>query len=225
VLNGPPKIDYLHMVDIKNQKWRDKHGVSCEDAERRLDAAFDIIERAGGLIPVVFHADAGHFRTEFEKVKFRVRTEGGISFQRFEPDYTCFLHYAMRVLDLVRRTYKDAEKVDFVIEQNKRISKTIRRFGEPLKRVLTSLDADLGRLVGQIIDGDKDRVPLQAADLLVWHTQASKTGKLSVADSQRYEKLTGRLGTLREFTKEEISEFAQRANHAVILDADDSSRA
>ncbi len=54
VLNGPPKIDYLHMVDLKNPHWRAKHNITIDDAECRLDAAFEMIESAGGLTPVVY---------------------------------------------------------------------------------------------------------------------------------------------------------------------------
>jgi hypothetical protein len=41
------------MVDIESPAWRAKHGVTLDDAERRLDAAFEIegARLVGELIP------------------------------------------------------------------------------------------------------------------------------------------------------------------------------
>jgi hypothetical protein len=142
VLNGPPKIDYLHMVDIKSPKWRAEHGITVDDAERRLDAAFDIIDGAGGMFPIVYRVDAGHFRTQFADVKLLIETEGGVARKRFEPDYICFLHYALQVLNYMHVAQKDAEKVDFIVERNGPITKHIERFHRSIAKSLKELDAD-----------------------------------------------------------------------------------
>lgn len=223
VLAGPPRIPYLHMADIKSPKWCAEHGLTQDDAERRLDAAFELIDRAGGLYPVAYRVDAGHLRSAFAEaeVKLVIKTEGGIARRAFEPDYICFLQWAFRVLRYVEQQYPDAENVDFVIERNGRITKHLHRFHTSMAKVLSDLGADrLARLMGDFSVGGKERVPLQAADLLVWHTQAAQAGSLSVSDERRYDKLAHHQGWLEEATDDEITNFARRAKEA-LLDPND----
>jgi len=218
VLDGPPKIDHLHMVDIKSPKWRAAHGITADDHERRLDAAFDLLVAAGGIVPIVYSVDGGHFRKECADLKLVIPTAGGTARKRFEPDYTCWLHYVLQVLHFIHGTRPDVEQIDFVVERNGPITKHIETFHGEIAGVLRAIKADhLARLVGDIIPGGKDRVPLQAADLLCWHTQAARAGKLSQADAQRYARISGRQGLLLEVTNDEITAFVKRAGNAVIV--------
>ncbi len=52
VLDGPPKIPYLHMTQIRNKEWRAKQGnlISIPDAESRIEAAVDLLSKCGGLL-------------------------------------------------------------------------------------------------------------------------------------------------------------------------------
>lgn len=229
VLNGPPKIDWLHMADVKSPKWRVEHGLTAGDVEHRLDEAFALIDAAGGLYPVAYRVDAGHLRNAFAEagVKLVITTEGGLSRRPFQPDYYCFIQWAFRVLRYVDHAYPDAEKVDFVIERNGRITKHIQRFHVSMANSLKAIGAEqLARLVGDLIPGGKDRVPLQAADLLVWHTQASDAGTLSTNDDRRYARLAGRQGWLEEEPNDELTDFAQHLGKVLageISDDDDDA--
>ena len=219
VLNGPPKIDHLHMVDIKNPKWCAERSITTQDAERRLDAAFDMIDAAGGLTPIVYSVDVQHFSKALENVKLVIKTEGGLARKKYQPDCAYFLHYVLQALRLVNDTYPDAHQVDFVVEENDQITKHLKRMHASIAKVLKALDAEeLGRLVGDFIPGGKSRVPLQAADLLCWHAQAATAGTLSASDLSRYSRLEGRRGLRRQYTNDEVSEFARQAEDVVILD-------
>jgi hypothetical protein len=163
------------MADLKSQKWCSQHELTPDDVERRLDAAFELIADAGGLFPIAYRVDAGHLRSAFAEaeVKLVIKTEGGMARKPFEPDYYCFLQWAFRVLRLVDHHYPDAEKVDFVIEEKGTITKHFRRFHRSMEKGLRELGADnLARLVRGIGVASKERVLLQTADLLVWHTEA-----------------------------------------------------
>jgi len=77
-------------------------------------------------------------------------------------------HYAFIVLSYVDLEHPKAEKVDFIVERNGYITKYIQEFHLTLADGLTALGKPLlARLVGELISGEKERVPLQAADLLV----------------------------------------------------------
>lgn len=39
VLDRLPKIEYLHMTEIRSKAWREKMGLSREEAELRVNAA------------------------------------------------------------------------------------------------------------------------------------------------------------------------------------------
>ncbi len=225
VLDGPPKIPYLHMVDIKSPKWQKKYGLSETDVERRLDAAFELIDGTNGLFPITYRLDAGHLKTEFADVKLLIRTEGGVALKKWQPDYVCFLHYALDALNYVNITYPDAKRLDFVVERNGPITKHIQRFHRSMAKALRELDRpDLAGLVGRLIPDGKDRVPLQVADLLCWHTQASENNNLSFADGQRYKKIANRKGLLQDFTREQVTDFAKRAHNAIVNADDEDAR-
>jgi len=60
-----------------------------------------------------------------------------------------------------------------------------------------------------LIPGGKDRVPLQAADVLCWHTaRAQNPETMDEADRRRYSLLAHRKGTREQFTDEQIAQMA-----------------
>src|ERR1700754_5288913 len=57
VLQGPPAIPYLHMVDIRSPNWCKQHGLTRLQAEDRIDAAVKVIRTLGSL---------GRVQTQFD---------------------------------------------------------------------------------------------------------------------------------------------------------------
>jgi hypothetical protein len=205
VLDGPPKIPYLHMTEMRSAQWRSQWHLSKLQAEDRIDEAFRLIDTMATLYPVGITVDAGQFRDKFSKT--RVVKPGNRVGANFDPDYICFLGYAFVVLQYVAHNHPEAKKVDFVIERNGQITQYIKEFHSQLPQCLQALNEPaLSRLVGELIPGGKDRVPLQAADVLCWHT-ARPRKLMDSSDVRRYAKLAHRKGIFAELTDEQISQI------------------
>jgi hypothetical protein len=208
VLNGPPAIDYFHTVDIKSPKWRTRYGLSDSAAEKRIDEAFSVIRSQGSLVPIMATLDVGHFRDTFKNVKIEFETPGGTAAKRPEPDYYCFQRYATCVLMHVYRTHPDAEKVDFIVEVNGQITRHIQHFHEHFPAMLRKHHPELKHLVGELIPGTKNRVPLQAADLLCWYTR--RRNSLDARDQRRYFDMAQRRGWMDIVLNDELSLMVHR---------------
>lgn len=208
VLDGPPLIPYLHMTEIRSRQWRDKYGLSKLAADDRINEAIALIDQMSSLYPIGIRANAGYVRDRFAGIKV-LRTRGKP--RQFEPDYICFLGYAWVVLNYVNIHHPHAEKVDFVVERNGDVTKHIQDFHATLAQTLTAFGKpSLSRLVGELIPGGKDRVPLQAADVLCWHTaRAQNSSIMDKGDILRYSVLARRTGVREQFADEQIDQMAK----------------
>ena len=204
VLDGPPGIPWLHMVDIRSKRWREENGITRYQAEERVKIAFEIISDISSLTPIGTDLNSGHLLDTFTK-KLCLRS-GAV--RRFEPDYLAFVAYAYLVLDFCERARLDVEKVDFVVERNSNITKHIKEFYEDMPAGLHSIG--LGRLVpllGELIPGGKDRAPLQAADLLCWYSQRYRAGDLDDKNSRRYKIIAQRKGVRMDLTDNNVTQL------------------
>lgn len=190
VLDGPPPIPYLHMTDIRSRKFRDDHGLSRVDADSRLDEAIRVIGGLGSLRAVLIDINARHFRETMSDMKF-IASTGGIK-DYHHPDYFCFQAYVFALLMYVEKWHPDAEKVDFIVERNGEITKHIQTFHSNMAAVLEQRGkSSLARLVGELIPGGKDRIPLQAADVLCWHIgRARNPETMDDDDIRRHDSLS-----------------------------------
>jgi hypothetical protein len=191
VLNGPPPIPYLHMTEIRSRKFRDQHGLSRDDADSRLDEAVRVIEQLGSLRAVLIDINAEHFRGEMSDTKF-IASTGGIK-DYHHPDYFCFQAYVFAVLMYVEKWHPDTEKVNFIVERNGEITKHIQSFHSNMAIVLQQRGkGSLARRVGELIPDGKDRIPLQAADVLCWHMgRARNPDTMDNNDIRRHNSLAG----------------------------------
>jgi hypothetical protein len=208
VLNGPPAIPYLHMTEIRSQQWRAKYGISKLEADDRIDEAFVLLDTMQSFYPIGISLDAGLIRDKFANARVVSSTASGAP-KPFDPDYFCFLFYAYFALTYVDMNFPDAEKVDFIVERKGHITKYIEGFHSNLPKALEALDKPLlSRLVGELIPGDKARVPLQAADVLCWYTARYRQPEtMDTADLRRYAKIASRKGAHFEVPPEDISKL------------------
>lgn len=191
VLAGPPRIPYLHITDIRSPKWREQYGLSKTSANCRLDIAIDLIDKADSLCPIGVDVDGGEVCDSLSEMRI-VHPDGGNA--RFDPDYLCFLAYSYLALSYIAKTYADAERVDFIIERNGRITRYIQVFHSGIAATLAALGRrDLAELVGGFMPAGKERVPLQAADVLCWHS-ARRKETMDDSDIKRYAKLARKTG-------------------------------
>jgi hypothetical protein len=208
VLDGPPAIPYLHMTEIRSRSWRDRHGLSRLEADDRIDEALRLVDTMQSLYPIGVRADAAFVRDRFSEVKVMRSSLGKPS--RFEPDYICFLSYVWIVMNYIEQHQPNAEKVDFIVERNGNVTKHIQDFHSTLAQQFTEFGKpSLAQLVGDLIPAGKERVPLQAADLLCWHTaRAESPETMDDADIRRYRLLASRNGTRETFSNEQIAQMA-----------------
>ena len=191
VLAGPPRIPFLHMVDIRRPEWRAKFGLSQSDADSRVDAAFELIAATPSLTPVGMGLNSGHVYDTFTK-KVGISSGAG---KKFVPDYVAFPGYVYAVLQFCHLQRPDAERVDFYIEKNGEITDHLREFYDGLPTSFNYIgQPQLIPLLGDLIPAGKDRVPLQAADVLCWHTRRYSEGNLDAKGLKRYAEIASRIG-------------------------------
>jgi len=211
VLNGPPTIPYLHMTDIRSAKWRSKYALTESDADTRVAEAVRIIGSTGSLCAITSEVDAAHYRDslqwEMKLPKKRAVTT--------EPDHYCFWGFAMTTLGFIAARQPDAEKVDFIVERKDGVTKLIEMFHSAMKAGLRAKGwHHLERLVGEIIPSRKDRVPLQAADVLCWHVQRHEAGLLGSSDAARFRAVAQeKCGARHRFTAGQNIGFGTLGGH------------
>ena len=72
MLNGPPKIPYLHMTEMRSRAWREEWHVTEIDMDDRLDEAALVIDTMGSFYPINITIDAGVFRPLYKPHKMRI---------------------------------------------------------------------------------------------------------------------------------------------------------
>jgi hypothetical protein len=209
VLDGPHKLPYIHMTDIRSRKWREQNGLSESDAEFRVDQAIAAIIASDFIFPIGLTLSGADIVDLFADIKVK-SSENKSS--PFEPDYLCFLGYAMLALEYVAIEYPaECEKLDFVVEQNGKITKYIKSFHADLRSSFSALGRpDLARLVGDLRHVGKESIPAQVADVICWHTARSRNPAALDADSyRRYESLSRKKGHLDTFNRTDVEKFAK----------------
>jgi hypothetical protein len=206
VLDGPPTIPYLHMTEIRSEKWRSQYGLTRSAADNRIDEALAVIETMGSLYPVGIRVDGANVLDKFATTKVVASTGAA---KNFEPDYICFLAYAYSVLLYVETRYPSEEKVDFLVEEKGHVTKYIQEFHATLSQALVALGRpSLGNRIGELLPGPKEALPLQAADVLCWHTARYMAKTMDAQDESRYATIAHRKGFQHHLTNDEISQIA-----------------
>lgn len=209
ILDGPPKIDYLHMTEMRSRGWREENGLSDEDAIQRIDRAISAIGVADFLMPIGLTVSGADICDAFAGTRVKSPMSKRKS-SAFEPDFFCFLGYAMMVLDYVTNEHPECEKVDFIVERNGKITDFIGHFHDSLDENFTALGRpDLARLVGELLPVGKDRIPAQAADVLCWHSaRALKPGSMDNDDQRRFEILSRKAGRFEPLSGDSVRKLA-----------------
>lgn len=204
VLAGPPRIPYLHMTDIRSRVWRDEHKLTETDAARRVDEAFAVIAEMPSLTPVGSGLNSGFM---YDTITKKMKLTTGAK-RKFIPEYIAFPAYVYLVLYFCHLKRPDAEKVDFIVESNGEITDHIREFyaGLPISLEYIGLP-QLIPLMGEIIPAGKDRVPLQAADVLCWHTRRCNDGTLDTKGLMQFSDIAHRIGPRFEMPDGYITEL------------------
>lgn len=113
--------------------------------------------------------------------------------------------YCFSVISYLSFYRPEADKVDFIIEENGRITRYVTEFYEAMPNVLTSLGKpEHKNLLGNLIPSGKSHHSLQAADVLCWFTRRAELGLLDETDKHRYSRFARLRGLRQEFSDREI---------------------
>lgn len=193
VLDAHPKIPYLHMTELRDSEWQREHGLTWLQAQDKLDEAINVIDTMGSLYPLTVNTNAGAFLDAHGKKKVMQRADGKGT--RFLVDHFSFHAYMFAVLKYISIKHPDAEKVDFVIERKEGVFDKLEHFYESYAEGLTIVgESELIKYMGELIPAGKDRIPVQAADVLCWHASRLAVGNLAGDDYRRTRKMLKRLG-------------------------------
>jgi hypothetical protein len=216
VLGTKPPLDYLHDTEIKDTRWRAENGVTESEAERKLDEAFRVIRSQGSLYLLTAQLDATRFRTTMHDagIQMSIQTPGGRARKPFNPDYICFVRFALHALLYAHD--EGGTRVDFVVEDNKQITPHVEKFHGSLHGALKTVGRDdLGPLVGNFVRVSKPDVRAQAADLLCYYGRKSEElSHWSRADIRRFYYLAERNGMKARVSDEDILELVEGAQSA-----------
>ena len=215
VLGGARPIPHLHMTDMRSRTWRERQGLRQWEADQKVEEAVRILNSTGSLYPLAVQLDAGHFAEAFEGIKVKNPALPEVAPFYFEPDYFCFILFAMGVLHAVSLRDPPCSRVHFLVERKNRVHARLTHFHSQMAAGVTALGAPgLAPLVGKLIPGGKADLPLQAADLLCWYTQRVSHGRLSRVEERHFWSLARRKGMFVPITREEVADFAARARAA-----------
>jgi hypothetical protein len=206
VLNGPRKLPYLHMIDIRREAWREQHHISFNDGDERVAQAARILYSTGSMSGVGSVVERGdihdHFHTLFKRKK---NVPVGLD----QPDYLCFLAYSTFTLAEVWKTYPDVTQVNFVVAQNGKITQRLAAFFQEIKLLI---DPPLRGIAGElIIKKMEDEPALQAADVLCWHLQRYYAKTMERIDEGRLALMVNDTsGHLHRWEKEEVIQLSDK---------------
>jgi hypothetical protein len=220
VLDGSPTIPYLHMREIRDENWRAERGISYNDAEERVSEAARVMNSFGNMAAITSIMRRADLEAVFH---------GGYRRRRYvpvglnEPDYLCFIAYARHILGHVYRKWPDAQKVNFVVSRKQGITNHIATFRDAMQDFLAP---PLKKLVGELIPASMElQVPLQCADVLLWHLQRYYAcGRyqqgMDTCDRVRLAHLiqNGALdGRVHEWNRDELADMAENWTKAGLL--------
>lgn len=189
VLNRRPVIKAFHMAEIRNEEWQVKNGLKPWEAYARIEEAVSVVASCGALHPVITMMNGGHFREAFQGFKVPIY-EPQPGKYRLEPDFIGFEGFVFGVLEYIAERHSDAEKVDLLVERKTGVT---NRLDEWMKSITLALEQKgygrLVRYVGEVIPAGKDRVPLQAADLMLWLVRKYEAEEADADDVRRVKRL------------------------------------
>lgn len=210
VLRRDPPIDYFHTAELSDPDGCAKFGLTWGEGDQKIEEATSVITGSGSLILVDDVLSAKCFAESFGNIKLISSSPQPCAYPH-APDYLGFGQFAVMVLDFVDKSRPEAEKVDFVVESNGRVDRYLPEIYDSTRDYLATLNRpSLVKLMGTLIPGDKERVPLQAADCACWHLQKIATGKYTRTEWKRYLRIAKRKGRNHIWPDDELRAMAAR---------------
>jgi hypothetical protein len=207
VLDGSPKIPYLHMTDIRNEKWRTKHRISHAESQRRVTEAVKLLSTTGDLNIILSRINRAELAEVIHK---RYRRKRDVPENLAKPDYFCFLTFCVDAVAGICGKYENVDKIYFVVSRKEVVTNYIKEAHKDLPQWLGARQPSLVGKMGDIIPASMDsRLPLQAADVLCWHLQRYFAKTSTPMDTRRRKSLAaGRDGYEDVWSREQLEKIA-----------------
>jgi hypothetical protein len=177
ILNSSPKIPYVHMVDIRSREWREKNGLSRDDANEKIRKAVKLIVGTDFISPYI----GSMSELGWTGVKERW-SKSGIKLRKHEgfPDYQCFIAYAFSVLNEIANQDAEVSRVIFNVSKKLYVPHYLHDVREEMISCFEYEQSHLAKIMGDVVPlSMEDNMPLQAADVLCWHLQRAYAGKIT----------------------------------------------
>lgn len=209
VLDGPPRIPYLHMTDIRSNAWRSEHAISYNEAEGRVAEAIRVIYSTGAMSAVASVITRADLQDLFHRPH---RRRKDIPVGLDEPDYACYLAFINIMLLRAYKLHPDATKVNFIVSYKEVVTKGLNNLTDVTRHWLKSERPEIAALFGDVIPASmEEELPLQAADALCWHLQCYYRGGYSrIEENRMWYLLKERDGDLHEWTTDELKHVADQ---------------
>lgn len=172
ILLSAPQIPYIHMVDIRSEAWRLKHGISRAEADEKVRRAVDLIAATDFFDGYITQVPEPAYLSAL-----KILNDGGINRKRNPSriDYICFIAYSLQLVKQFAMTRPDVRKIIFAISKKMIVSHHISHdLYDAMVNELKEYAPDLAAKFGEVLPLDmENQAPLQAADILCWHLQRS----------------------------------------------------
>lgn len=209
VTHAKPEIPYLHMTDIRDSNWRAEHNLSWLQAEDKLNAATAIIDTMGSLYPIATYTSGDAFLDAFGKKKI-IQDGRSKKTYRFLIDHFSFNAYVLSVLFYIKAKHPEAEKVDFIVERKEGVFEKLKQFYDSFANSLVGLGyPEVAKYLGELTAVGKERAPVQAADMLCWHTCRASLGTLKGNDAVRAAAILKRRGAAVDLPDKLLHDMAR----------------
>jgi hypothetical protein len=105
---------------------------------------------------------------------------------RHLADYFSFNAYVLTVLHYINLNHPESERVDFVVDRNEGVFEKLKQFYDTFEKWTRAYRSPgLAKYLGELIPAGKERVSVQAADILCWHASRHDFGLLKGRDAMR----------------------------------------
>lgn len=207
ILQSPPAIPYLHMVELRGKKFQKKYGLSEDDVRDKVRNAIEAIRAAGfisGYIGALTRADL--------KSLYDFLSSRGVKWPKNiqDPDYLCFVAYCEIMIRETAKEHPEVKRINFMVSRKRYVSHHCERFKDAMRDRLNEIKSPLAELVGDLIPlSMEDHKPLQAADVLCWHIQRSYAQTCDATDWENLELLCNSGLTLKDFGKDMMTKLRE----------------
>jgi hypothetical protein len=116
----------------------------------------------------------------------------------------------LTVLHHINLNHPESEKVEFVVDRKDGVFGKLKQFYDTFESGLKHIGhPELAKYLGELIPAGKERVPVQAADILCWHASRHDLELLKGRDAMRAAAMFNRKGKIIPLTDELHAKLAR----------------